>query len=139
MKPLQLRAPVIALLAAVFAMPYAAADTVIKLAHPNRNDSFDNSTAAMAVVFKSVLETNSGGEIRVDIYPEGQLGKDTDVVKLVANDIIAGLKFEQARNNGERRTTQVLQLDAAEQTAEHNSGKPEADRRATNFSGSPAS
>ena len=89
MNTIQLRAAVIALLAALFAIPnVAGADAVIKLAHPNRNDPFDNSTAAMAVVFKNVLETNSGGEIRVDIYPEGQLGKDTDVVKLVANDII---------------------------------------------------
>jgi tripartite ATP-independent transporter DctP family solute receptor len=88
MNTIQVRALVIALLAAVFAIPSAAADSVIKLAHPNRNDPFDNSTAAMAVVFKNVLETNSGGEMRVDIYPEGQLGKDTDVVKLVANDII---------------------------------------------------
>jgi hypothetical protein len=33
------------------------------------------------------------------------------------------MNFERA-DNGERRTTQVLQLDTAEQTAEHNSGKP---------------
>jgi tripartite ATP-independent transporter DctP family solute receptor len=86
---IHLRAIVFALLVTSLATPsVAVAETLIKLAHPNRNDPFDNSTGAMAVVFKSTLETNSGGEIRVDIYPEGQLGKDADVVKLVSDGII---------------------------------------------------
>jgi tripartite ATP-independent transporter DctP family solute receptor len=81
--------PLIALLIAVSTISgHAVAETLIKLAHPNRNDPFDNSTAAMAVVFKNVLETNSAGAIRVDIYPEGQLGKDMDVVMLVQDGVI---------------------------------------------------
>lgn len=66
----------------------ASAEQLIKIAHPNRNDPLDNGTAAMAVVFKNQVEANSGGDIRVDIYPEGQLGKDSEVIKLVKDGVI---------------------------------------------------
>jgi TRAP-type C4-dicarboxylate transport system substrate-binding protein len=79
----------IAFLILLFGIPdHASAEKLIKIARPNRNDPFDNGTAAIAVVFKNVLETSSGSEMRVDIYPEGQIGNDTDVVKLVNDGII---------------------------------------------------
>jgi tripartite ATP-independent transporter DctP family solute receptor len=82
-------APVMVLVAAIVVASAAlAADHVIKLAHPNRNDPFDNATAAMAVVFKSLVEAGSGGTLQVDIYPEGQLGQDDATVALVGKGII---------------------------------------------------
>src|SRR4051812_25575303 len=60
-----------------------AADKVIKLAHPNRNDAFDNPAAAMAVVFKNLVEAATNRSVRVAIFPEGQLGRDSDIVQLV--------------------------------------------------------
>lgn len=66
----------------------ARAETVIKLAHPNRNDAFDNTAAAMAIVFKNHVEVATDHRVRVEIFPEGQMGKDGDVVKLVQNGTI---------------------------------------------------
>ena len=61
----------------------SAAEKVIKLAHPNRNDAFDNPSAAMAVVFKNLVEAATNRTVRVKIFPEGQLGRDADIVQLV--------------------------------------------------------
>lgn len=74
--------------AIVFGASAVPAEQLIKMAHPNRNDPFDNGTAAMAVVFKNQVEANSGGDIRVDIYPEGQLGRDAEVIMLVKEGVI---------------------------------------------------
>jgi len=65
-----------------------AADVLIKLAHPNRNDASDNATGAMAVAFKTRVESASARAIRVDVYPEGQLGSDDAVVALVGKGVI---------------------------------------------------
>lgn len=67
---------------------FAADPVVIKLAQPNRNDAFDNPAAAMAVVFKSLVEAATNRAVRVDIFPEGQLGRDADVVGLVRKGTI---------------------------------------------------
>jgi tripartite ATP-independent transporter DctP family solute receptor len=68
--------------------PQAIADQLIKLAHPNRNDPLDNATAAMAVVFKGLVESGSAEKIKVDIYPEGQVGSDDSAVALVGKGVI---------------------------------------------------
>jgi tripartite ATP-independent transporter DctP family solute receptor len=66
----------------------SAADLLIKLAHPNRNIASDNATGAMATAFKARVESGSAGAIRVDIYPEGQLGQDDAVVALAGKGVI---------------------------------------------------
>ena len=71
-----------------FAAHGFAAERLIKLAHPNRNDPLDNATGAMATVFKNLVESGSGGGIHVDIYPEGQLGSDSAAVELVDKNVI---------------------------------------------------
>lgn len=65
-----------------------AADRLIKLAHSNPNDPFSNAAGAMAAVFKSLVESGSTGAIRVDVYPEGQLGQDDAALALVSKGII---------------------------------------------------
>jgi tripartite ATP-independent transporter DctP family solute receptor len=66
----------------------AHADKTIKLAHLNKNDPFDNGTGAMAVVFKSLVESGTNGAIKVEIFPDGQLGKDNEVIQQVKSGVV---------------------------------------------------
>ncbi|MBB4267750.1 DctP family TRAP transporter solute-binding subunit [Roseospira visakhapatnamensis] len=77
------------LLAAVAAVgPAWAADVTIRLAHLNPADPFESHSGAMAATFKSLVETASGGEIAVEVYPNGQLGKDNEVIQQVRDGIV---------------------------------------------------
>ena len=70
-------------------MPLAAhAEKTIKLAHLNKNDPFDNGTGAMATVFKSLVESGTNGAVKVQIFPDGQLGKDNEVVQQVKAGVV---------------------------------------------------
>lgn len=64
------------------------AATVLKLHHLNKDDPFDNPTGAMATVFKSLVEAGTNGEIEVQTFPNGQLGKDAEVVQQVKGGVI---------------------------------------------------
>ena len=78
-----------ALALAVGAMPATAlAQKTIKLAHLNKNDPFDNGTGAMAVVFKSLVESGTNGAVKVEIFPDGQLGKDNEVIQQVKSGVV---------------------------------------------------
>jgi len=66
----------------------AFAAKVIKLHHLNKDDPFDNPTGAMATVFKSLVEAGTNGEIQVQTFPNGQLGKDAEVVQQVKAGVI---------------------------------------------------
>ena len=85
-----MRAILILLVAMVLAAipPAARAESVIFLAHSNLNDRSDNPTAAMAVTFKQEVEAKSGGRIKVEIFPENQLGDDAKSVALVRKGVI---------------------------------------------------
>lgn len=76
-----------AVLVASVATPTWAAKT-LKLHHLNNNDPFDNPTGAMATVFKSMVESGTNGEIKVQLFPNSQLGKDAEVVSQVKAGII---------------------------------------------------
>jgi TRAP-type transport system periplasmic protein len=78
-----------ALAVTVSAMPVTAyAEKTIKLAHLNKNDPFDNGTGAMAVVFKSLVESGTNGAVKVEIFPDGQLGKDNEVIQQVKSGVV---------------------------------------------------
>lgn len=66
----------------------AAAQKTMKLAHLNKNDPFDNGTGAMAVVFKSLVESGTNGAVKVEIFPDGQLGKDNEVIQQVKSGVV---------------------------------------------------
>jgi TRAP-type transport system periplasmic protein len=83
---LVLAALVVAL--SLLAIPYADAAKVIKLHNLNKDDPFDNPTGAMVTVFKSILEAGTNGEITVQTFPNGQLGKDNEVVAQVKAGVI---------------------------------------------------
>ncbi|WP_207261359.1 DctP family TRAP transporter solute-binding subunit [Desulfovibrio sp. Huiquan2017] len=61
---------------------------VIKMHHLNKNGAFDNPSGAAAVVFKNLVESGTNGEVQVQIFPSGQLGKDAEVVQQVKDGII---------------------------------------------------
>jgi len=82
----------VVLLAVVFAVagltaPALAAKT-IKLHHLNKDDPFDNPTGAMATVFKSLVEAGTNGSVTVQTFPNGQLGKDAEVLQQVKAGVI---------------------------------------------------
>lgn len=66
----------------------AQAEKVIKLHHLNNDDPFDNATGAMARVFKTLVESGTNGAIRVQTFPNGQLGKDAEVVSQVKAGVV---------------------------------------------------
>jgi len=82
-------AAVIALLTLLTGAAPAYADGQdLFLAHLNKNDATDNPTGAMAVTFKREVEARTGGAIKVESLPEGQLGSDAKMVDLVRRGVI---------------------------------------------------
>jgi tripartite ATP-independent transporter DctP family solute receptor len=83
---------VVVLVAAVFAVMSvtgaAMAAKTIKLHHLNKDDPFDNPTGAMATVFKSLVEAGTNGSVIVETFPNGQLGKDAEVLQQVKAGVI---------------------------------------------------
>lgn len=69
------------------ALAQPAPAEVLYLAHLNPNDA-DNPTGAMALALKTDLERATANRIRVEIFPEGQLGPESGVVELVGKGII---------------------------------------------------
>ncbi|SFH97572.1 DctP family TRAP transporter solute-binding subunit [Albimonas pacifica] len=65
-----------------------AADVTIRVAHLNPEDPFASHSGAMAAVFKSLVESASNGAIEVQLFPNGQLGKDDEVVDQVRAGIV---------------------------------------------------
>jgi tripartite ATP-independent transporter DctP family solute receptor len=74
--------------AALLSAQALAADVTIRLAHLNPEDPFQSHSGAMAAVFKSLVESNSNGAIEVQLFPNGQLGKDNEVIEQVRSGIV---------------------------------------------------
>jgi C4-dicarboxylate-binding protein DctP len=66
----------------------AKQEFVIKYSHLGKVDPMVQSSGAKAVVFKAQLEKLSAGRIRVDIYPNGQLGDQVSAVQQVRRGTI---------------------------------------------------
>lgn len=62
--------------------------TVLKLAHLNAQQPFDVASAAMAEVFQAEVEANSNGSIKVEIYPNGVLGKEPETMVQVKAGVV---------------------------------------------------
>jgi TRAP-type transport system periplasmic protein len=71
-----------ALLVALSAAP-ALAQMTIKLAHTNNQQPTTNAASAMSVAFKSTLEADTRGGIKVNIFPASQLGKERELMEAV--------------------------------------------------------
>ncbi len=83
MKPIAL-----GLVAACLGAQAYAADVTIRLAHLNPEDPFASHSGTMAAVFKSLVESNSNGAIEVQLFPNGQLGKDNEVIDQVRSGLV---------------------------------------------------
>jgi tripartite ATP-independent transporter DctP family solute receptor len=75
-------------LAAGIAVPAMAADVTIRIGHLNPEDPFQSHSGSMTAVFKSLVESASNGAIEVQLFPNGQLGKDNEVIDQVSAGII---------------------------------------------------
>ncbi len=65
-----------------------AADVTIRIGHLNPDDPLQSHSGTMTTIFKSLVETASNGDIEVQIFPNGQLGKDNEVIDQVAAGIV---------------------------------------------------
>lgn len=72
---------------AVAAAP-AYAQKVMRIAHLNPESPFESHSGAMTAVFKNLVETRSNGSIEVQLFPNGQLGKDNEVISQVKDGIV---------------------------------------------------
>lgn len=75
-------------LSASFAGVSQAADVTIRIGHLNPADAFESHSGAMTAIFKSLVESASGGAIEVKLFPNGQLGKDNEVIQQVRDGIV---------------------------------------------------
>jgi len=66
----------------------AYAQKTIKFAHDNKEDVFENPAHAFAGTFKSIVETASNGEIKVEIYPSNQLGSSKEHLAMTRQGIV---------------------------------------------------
>jgi len=76
------------LVAAAMASTSMAAEVTIRIGHLNPAYPFKSHSGAMTSIFKSLVESASGGAIEVKLFPNGQLGKDNEVIQQVRDGII---------------------------------------------------
>ncbi len=88
----KLKALTIAATAAVFTTSFAgyalSADVTMRIGHLNPAAPFESHSGAMTSIFKSLVEAASGGAIEVKLFPNGQLGKDNEVIQQVRDGIV---------------------------------------------------
>lgn len=77
----------ILLVGGFLAVPALAAKT-IRIGHLNPESPFESHSGAMTAVFKSLVETASNGSLEVQLFPNGQLGKDNEVIQQVREGIV---------------------------------------------------
>ncbi len=58
-----------------------AAEYTIKYAHGDPPDPYKGSAHADAVVFKNYVESRTGGDVKVEIYPNCQLGSEREMME----------------------------------------------------------
>lgn len=67
------------LLGAIFVVPFSAfAEKTLKI---GLGDPLDSDQGVLALRFKEIVESSSGGRYKVDLYPTGQLGDEQKMVK----------------------------------------------------------
>lgn len=83
-----LKSIAIAAAALMLASAPALAQKTMRIAHLNPDSPFDSHSGAMAAVFKNLVETGSNGSIKVQLFANGQLGKDNEVIQQVRDGIV---------------------------------------------------
>ena len=87
LRKLAFAAAATAVAAAMGASP-AFAQKTMRIAHLNPDNPFETHSGAMAAVFKNLVETQTNGSIKVQIFGNGQLGKDNEVIQQVRDGIV---------------------------------------------------
>lgn len=84
------RKTMIVAMALVFALTTSAmaGPKVLKLAHLNPQQPFENATGAMAAVFKSMVEAGTNGSVQVTLFPAGQLGNERETMEQVKIGVV---------------------------------------------------
>ncbi len=82
------RAAAATLVASALAAGPAFAEKTMRIAHLNPESPFESHSGAMAAVFKNLVETQTNGAIKVQLYPNGQLGKDNEVIQQVRDGVV---------------------------------------------------
>lgn len=66
------------------------AKKIFKLAHGDIEDPYLSPDAAAAIVFKSLVDSGTNGEIEVQIFPGLVLGKERELMEQLKNGLIQG-------------------------------------------------
>lgn len=81
--------PVYALVAALaMTTAVSAQEHVLKLAHDNISDPFDNPGHACAQVFANIVGNDTNQAIEIEMYPNNQIGSNTEQVQMVRDGVI---------------------------------------------------
>ncbi len=71
------------------AMPDLVAKTIIiKLGHVDPADIFSSKKGAATRIFKDIVESETGGAIRVQLHPAGQLGGESELIESIKLGVI---------------------------------------------------
>ena len=81
MKKINLTIITMLILAVICASPAMAKKLTCKIALIHSEDLYKDSGYPTAVVFKNIVEAQTGGDIEVKIYPNSQLGKETEAME----------------------------------------------------------
>ncbi|KXF78439.1 C4-dicarboxylate ABC transporter substrate-binding protein [Paramesorhizobium deserti] len=73
---------------ALAASPALAETKVLKFGHDNKADPFENPAHACTAVFANIVEADTNGGIKVEVYPSNQLGTAAEHVQMVRDDVI---------------------------------------------------
>ncbi|MAS12118.1 MAG: C4-dicarboxylate ABC transporter substrate-binding protein [Nitratireductor sp.] len=76
------------LAASAMTVTAGAQEHVLKLAHDNNPDPFDNPGHACAAVFANIVNSDTNGEVEVEIYPNDQIGTNAESVQMVRDGVI---------------------------------------------------
>jgi tripartite ATP-independent transporter DctP family solute receptor len=79
---------ILALVLALVPAALMAQTFTLKLAHLNAQQPFEVASGAMAEVFKSEVEANSNGRIKVEIFPNGVLGNEANTMIQVRSGVV---------------------------------------------------
>lgn len=77
-----------ALTSLALAVAPAHAEKILKLHHLNADDPYSSTTGALVTVFKNLVESGTGGSVKVQTFPNGQLGKDNEVLTQVKAGVV---------------------------------------------------
>ncbi|MFH1079680.1 MAG: DctP family TRAP transporter solute-binding subunit [Pseudomonadota bacterium] len=69
------------ILSVIVVVPAAAQKFTCKISLIHAEDLYKDSGYPAAVVFKNIVEANTGGDIKVSIYPNSQLGNETEAME----------------------------------------------------------